>query len=444
MDVAREAPAPPAAAGGAPTSLPRRADVLVVGAGVVGLCVAHYLTEAGRRVAVIDQGEAGAGASRGNAGLIAPSHGLPLPSPAVIRSGLRWMLDSASPFYVRPRLDPDLFRWLVHFGLASTRRRSQVGAELLCELLTRSADLFDELSQRPGIECEYRADGVLNVYATVGGFEGGQAEVRRLAGYGLASRVLSAEQARELEPALGASMAGAVLWPQDRHLDPELLVERLAASLDARGARVHDRTEVLSFRLEGGRVGSVRTTGGDIEAAEVVLAAGAWSTSLSRRLGLHLPVQPAKGYSITSVARGLLPQRPILFADAKVVATPLAGRLRLAGTLELVGLDASISDRRVEAVRAVGQRCLPGVELEPQGRVWRGLRALSADGLPLIGRPRSLANLTVATGHGHLGVSLAPVTGRLVADLLDGRRPWILDRLSPDRFGAHARSGGTV
>jgi D-amino-acid dehydrogenase len=415
--------------------LPRQADVVVVGAGIVGVCAAHYLTELGREVLVIDQGSIGSGASQGNAGLVAPSHSIPLAAPGVVRQGLRWMLDPTSPFYVRPRLDRDLAAWLARFGWSSRRRRSEAGIAVLRDLLRHSAALFDELRQRPELEFDHGSDGVLNAYASPRAMEHGVAEAQLLERYGLPSQVLDGGQLAALEPALAPSLAGGVLWPEDGFVDPSQFVAQLGSSLERRGVRISPATELVSLAHDRGRVRRLQTTAGTLEAAEVVLATGAWSAALSRQLGIRLLVQPAKGYSITSDTAGPVPRRPLLLTDAKVAVTPLSGRLRLAGTLELVGLDASVSWRRVEAIRDAGRRFLPGVTLDPQARVWCGLRALSADGLPVIGRPGALENVTIATGHGHIGVSLGPVTGRLIAESVTGAGPSLdLRPFSPDRF----------
>jgi D-amino-acid dehydrogenase len=416
-------------------ALPRRADVVVVGGGIVGLSAAHYLTERGREVFVVDQGSVGGGTSHGNAGLVAPSHSIPLPAPGVVRNGLRWMLDPTSPFYVRPRLDRELAGWLARFVWASRGSRSRAGIPALRDLLRHSAALFDELRLRRELDFASGRDGVLNVYATPRSMEHGVAEARLLERYGLPSQVLDGDQLAALEPTLAPSLGGGVLWPEDGWVDPSEFVARLTASLAERGVRFAPAVELISLSLDRGRARTLLTTAGTVEAGEVVLAAGAWSPVLSRQLGLRLPVQPAKGYSVTSDVAGPVPRRPLLLVDAKVAVTPLAHRLRLAGTLELVGLDASISWRRVEAIRAAGERFLPGVELDPQARVWSGLRPLSADGLPVIGRPRALANVTIATGHGHIGVSLGPGTGQLVAEAVTGESPSLdLRPFSPDRF----------
>ena len=416
--------------------LPRRADVIVVGGGVVGLCVAHYLTESGREVVLIDRAGFGDGASFGNAGLVAPSHAIPFPAVGAIRDGLRWLFDGQSPFYVRPSFDLERLGWLMRFALASGRRRSEAGAAVLSELLLASAASFrEDFAGRGDLNFAYHSDGVLAIHATPQSLERGLAEGRLLERFGIASQPLDGAELSALEPTLSPALAGAMLWPQDGHLDPYLLISQLVGSLARRGVRFEWSTEVLSFSLDRGRVGSLRTTAGEIEPTELVLAAGAWSPGLSRQLGLRLPMQAGKGYSITAATGEEVPRRPLLFADARVVATPLRGRLRLAGTLELVGHDMGISRRRVDAIRAVGESFLAGVKMDPQARIWRGLRPLTADGLPVIGRPRGLSNVVIATGHGHLGVSLGPVTGRIVSELAAGGGwPTDLSAVSPDRF----------
>jgi D-amino-acid dehydrogenase len=345
------------------------------------------------------------------------------------------MLDASSPFYVRPTLNRERLGWLIRFARAATQERSRAGAAALSALLIHSAGLFErDLSPRPDLDLDFRADGVMNVYESEKSLSEGLQEAEGLSQLGVISRALDRAEVAELEPSLTQSVAGGILWPQDGHLDPSRFLSQLAASLERRGAQICWSTELLSLDLEHGRLGSLETTRGAVEAKEVVLAAGAWSPLLSDQLGLRLPVQPGKGYSITFDSPGALPARPLLFADARVVATPLASRLRLAGTLELVGLDPKISARRVNAIRAVGRHFLPGLE-GARAEIWRGLRPLSADGLPIVGRSRNCRNLTVATGHGHLGLSLGPITGQIVSSLVAGSSPPVdITALRLERF----------
>jgi D-amino-acid dehydrogenase len=416
------------------TQLPSVADVVVVGGGIVGLSCAHYLELGGRSPLVLDQAEVGHGSSYGNAGLVAPSHSIPLPAPGVIRQGLRWLTDPESPFFIRPRADPALARWLVRFAWSARRVPMTRGIPVLRDLNRLSAELYAELtrgSHGPGLD--YHTGGVINVYRTERAFEHGRHEADLLERYGVPSQVLGSKELVDFEPGLRCGLAGGVLWPEDGFIDPAKFVDAWRDQLARRGVQFLTGTEVL--RIDGdGSGATLRTTSGAIRSSEVVVACGAWSAALLRRMGHSLAIQPAKGYSITiSGSRSRL-QRPLLLSEAKVAVTPMGDKLRLAGTMELAGLDQSIDLRRVEAVRRSADPYLQAGSAGETETIWRGLRSLSADGLPLIGRIRSARSLAVATGHGHIGVSLAPATGKLIAELLCGEPPSVdLRALAPDR-----------
>jgi D-amino-acid dehydrogenase len=412
----------PAATDPRPGTLDDRVDVLVVGGGIVGLSCAHFLERHGRRPVVVEQGQVGRGSSYGNAGLIAPSHSVPLPAPGVVGKALRWMLSPTSPFVIRPRRDAALVRWLMRFAWSSRRAPMLRGIPTLRDLNRLSARLYAELADEFGASAGYRRSGVLNVYATAGGFRHAREEAALLDRHGVPSRVLAGDELLALEPGLASGLAGGVLWEEDGFVDPAIFVTTLAAALAGRDVPVLANTEVLRIDADGRRA-TVQTTAGTVDCDDVVVAAGAWTPELVRGLGARLHVQPAKGYSVTIDHPATTLARPLLLSEAKVAVTPLGDALRLAGTLELAGLDQRIDLRRLEAVRTAADSYLRDGTAGRSETVWRGLRALSADGLPMIGRLRSRPAVTVATGHGHIGVSLAPATGKLVAELLTGAAP---------------------
>jgi D-amino-acid dehydrogenase len=408
---------------------------LVLGGGVVGVSAAYYLARAGWQVSVLDKDDVCAGSSYGNAGLLVPSHAIPLAAPGALWTGLTWMLDPASPFYVKPRLDPALLAWLWRFGAACTAAHVRRAGPVLKALSEASLQLYDELARLDGLEFGYRRDGLLKVFRTAAGWRDGRAEARRLEALGIAVTALDGDAARALEPSLRPDVAGALFFEGDAHLTPDRFVRGLARVAGTLDAQMLPRTEVLGFVTAGRRIRGVETTRGDFEADEVVLATGAWSPGLLAALRLRLPIQAAKGYSVTCRRPAGAPRRPLLLGEARVAVTPMGETLRLAGTLELAGLDLSIDRRRVEAVRQSAGRYLALGEEPIVTEVWRGLRPCTPDGLPALGRPRRLDNLIVATGHAMLGVSLGPITGRLVAQLACGQAPALdLTPLDPDRF----------
>jgi D-amino-acid dehydrogenase len=408
-------------------------DVAVIGGGAVGVCAALELARRGARVGLLERGpELAFGCSAGNAGLICPSHATPLANPAALREGLRWMWKPDSPFYLRPR--PAVLPWIARFVAASTPDRARASARVIRALTVDSLAMHVELAEH-GLDTGLERRGSLNVCETKQGFAAASEEAAEAVREGLRAEVLEGARARELEPALTQAPAGAVYYPDDAHCDPFRFVQAVGAAAQEAGAAIRTRVEVLGFRRRDGRIEAVATTGGDVACGSVVLAAGAWTPELARGVGLFVPVEGGKGYHVDLEPAEGDPRIPTWFRETRVIATPLAGRLRLAGTLELAGLDLSIDRRRVDAIVRAGRRGIAGVEGRGVIEVWRGLRPCSPDGVPIVGRPEASENLVLATGHGMMGLTLAPVTGKLVAEVVTGEEPsHDLKPLRPDRF----------
>lgn len=401
--------------------VPQEADVVVVGAGVVGLATARELAVGGTRVVVVDRGTAGLGASFGNGGLVPPSHSIPLSTPATIRKAIPWMLDPESPFYIRPRLDPRLIAFLVRFAAASRADHVRRAIPAMRDLNRLSVERLRAVAGDLG-GVGYRVDGLLNVYRTTAGFAAGQRDAAILADHGLSSRTLSGAETRAQEPALTGAIAGGVLWPQDGSVDPVRLTAALVADLRRRDVPVVEGIEVLELHTNGARR-EVRTAAGTIRVNAVVLAGGSSSVRLLCRQTGTVPVQPAKGYSVTIRNPAVRLRRPLLLVESKVAVTPMGDSLRLAGTLELAGSDRTLAPRRVRAVHAAGRAYLGAATDGDTVEVWSGLRALSGDGLPIIGRMPRAPWITIATGHGHVGVGMSAGTGALLGALLLDRDP---------------------
>ena len=416
----------------------REVDVLVIGGGAVGICAAHYLAAAGRQVVVVDQGTVCSGSSYGNAGLLVPSHSVPLAEPGIARQALGWMLDPESPFYIRWRWDRELVSWLWRFWRASTRQRVERAMPLIRELSFASLELYRELAIALGQEFGLAHRGWLKLFLTEQGLEEEAAAARLMEQVGIEHVVLTPEQIHTVDPCVCTSAMGAIHYPQDAHVDPARFVRAMAAHARGQGVEICEDTEVLGFDCAAGRVAGVRTTRGHIETREVVLAAGAWTPLAARDLDLRLPMEPAKGYSTTFQRPAEAPDTPLYCAEKKVAVTAFEDHLRFAGTLELAGMDLSVNEVRVAALMRTVPEYLP--ELDPSGlelvEVWRGLRPCTPDGLPYLGRAPGFENLTVAAGHAMIGISLGPVTGRLVADLVEGRDPGVdLSLTAVARYG---------
>jgi D-amino-acid dehydrogenase len=310
---------------------------------------------------------------------------------------------------------------------------------VLRELALASAGLHAQL-HADGLATGFARKGLLNVYADAKALRAARAAASADGSDGLPAQPLDGPALRELFPGLAGDPAGAVLYAHEAHCDPLRFVQAVAD--EARGAGVDIRTgvEVLGLRREGERVTSLWTTAGEITAGQIVIAAGVWSARLARELGVRVPVLAGKGYHVDLAADASDPKLPVWFHDQRVVVTPLDRRTRVAGTLQLTGVDERVDARRVDAVLAAAQSGLNGFRTRAVREVWRGLRPCTPDGLPIIGRPDRAGNVILATGHGMWGLQLAPVTGRLVAQLASDRRPdFDLGPLQPDRFGLARR-----
>jgi len=414
-----------------------RRHIVVIGGGAVGLCAAHYLRESGCEVTLVERGEIGEGSSLHNAGLVVPSHFVPLATPGTLALGLRWMLSPASPFYIRPRLDPDLLTWLWQFMRAARNARVEHSIPILRDMHLASLALFREIASAGRFGFEFNTRGLLMLFRSAHGREGSLRDASRAEKIGIEARVLDAEGVRALDPEVPLRALGGVFYPGDAHLTPALFVEGLRQDLISRGVQVRTSTTVNGFVTRPMGIAAVRTSAGPIAGDEFVLAAGSWSPGLLRQLRLALPVQPGKGYSVTVSDPPVRLRFPLLLEEARVAVTPMGLRLRFSGTMELAGLDTTINMRRVRALLGSVSSYIGNVDATTleRGDIWAGLRPCSPDGLPFIGRFRNYENLIAATGHAMVGVSLAPITGKLVAEIVHGRIPSIdLLPLRPDRY----------
>lgn len=413
------------------------ADVVVIGGGAVGLCVAYYLREAGREVMVVEKDKVEEGASSGNAGMLVPSHAVPLAAPGVVSQGLRWLFNPESPFYIKPRLDRALLSWLWAFRGFCNERHVQAAMPVLRDLSLASVDLFADMAALDGLDFCFERRGLLMLHNTEKGHKDNHKYAALAQSIGLDVTELDEEALRALEPGVRSAATGAVYYRDDAHLSPNRFLEGLRAYLAQRGVVFATETEVLGFDNAGTRLTAVRTTQGAVAAEEVVLATGSWSEALARPLGLRLPVQPAKGYSVTLDAPNLLLKIPMILSETKVTITPMGGQLRFGGTLELAGYDYSVNRRRLAAILKEIPHYLPDVDPSAikESDIWGGFRPCTPDGLPLVGRPQAWDNLIVATGHAMIGITLAPITGKLVAEVAQRETPSIaLDALQVDRF----------
>lgn len=397
--------------------------VLIVGAGVVGAATALELRRRGVEVTVLDRGPVGGGCSYGNAGWLTPCFATPLAAPGVLSSSLRWLLDPDSPLYITPSLGFEGLRWVSRFALSATREKFERGTRALVALSKHSLEAYAALDREFPRAFGFTQSGLLMVAQTPAGLEHSRAAARAVLRHGIPAQVLDPPQVRELEPAVTGPVAGGVFFPAEAHCEPLAAVETLARAAAAAGARIETGTEVLGFRRNGARLDAVLTTRGPVEADRFVLATGAWTKSLARRLGLRVPVLGGKGYAVVVPAFERAPRLPIKILERRIAVTPRAGSVRICGTLELVDDDLSVTTRRVDAILRGARTVLDLPEDPGILEIWRGLRPCAPDGMPIVGMAPGVENLLLATGHQMCGLHTAPGTGRLAADLLIGAPP---------------------
>lgn len=409
--------------------------VIVVGAGVIGLCCARALQRAGAEVTVLEQHRPGGAASAGNAGWVVPSLSGPVPAPGVTGQALRWLGRPSSPVYIRPRLDPAFLAWMLRFWRHSRPARFAAGLAATAELGRDAFAAYDRL-RAAGLDVEEHRDGLLFAYLTERDLEHHLDELALIRPYGYQPQVLRGAALRAAEPALADAVAAGVLLEQERSVRPESLTQALADDLVRAGGQLRAGTAGTAVAVDRGVVQGVQTATGLVPADAVVVCTGAAAFRLLRPLGVRLPMQAGKGYSVDHSPPPVALRRPLYLHEARVALTPFDGMLRVAGTMELSGHDARVMPGRAESMLRAARDYLPALDsnAQPPPAAWAGLRPMTPDGLPVIGPVPGVRGAFVAGGHAMLGVTLGPVTGEHVADLvLTGRaaevlRPFALTR----------------
>jgi D-amino-acid dehydrogenase len=412
------------------TSLPSATEIVVIGAGAIGASAAYTLARDGHDVVVLDRGAVGMGASAGSACMVTASHAERMAAPATLLEGIRSLADPAGPLSLRP--GPGLVPWLARFTAASLHPRdARAGTALLRRLATEGIELHREWAAELGTGLVVA--GTLNVFLSEHGLAQRDAAVADHRAAGLEVEVLDAAALHERQPAVIGAL-GAAFYPGVAHVDSLQYTQRVAEGARRLGATVLDGIDVLRVDRTGSDL-RIETTGGTIAAQRLVVAAGVWSRSLARDLGVVLPLAGAKGYHVEVAGLETSIRQVVFLVEKRVVVTPLAGRLRIAGTLELGGDPDAVVRRRLDAVLQAGARHIAGVAAAPVSHEWSGLRPMASDGMPIVGRAPDDERVILATGHGMLGITLAPVTAEHVATLARGLDlDASVDPLRPERF----------
>jgi D-amino-acid dehydrogenase len=413
------------------------AEILIIGAGIIGLSSAYYLRKQGHQVVILDKGDLQDNCSFGNAGMIVPSHFVPLAAPGMISQGIRWMLNSKSPFYVKPSLNKDLVSWGLKFMKYANDAHVASSAEPLRDLSLLSKQLYEDLSKEPGFDFGLVNNGILAFYKT----EKAAEEEAHLAAagrkLGLDMVVLNAEECKALQPDLELDVLGAVHYKCDAHLYPGKLMKALMSFLSKDGVKIIRNHEVTDIEADGSKITKVWTGDKVWNADHYVLATGSFSPALAKMAGIKLSIMPGKGYSFMEDDPDHKMTIPALLCEARVAITPMNGQIRYGGTMELAKMNDKVNLKRVEGILESIPKYFTNLKPKmPQvDKIWYGFRPASPDGLPYIGRNTRLSNLVIATGHGMMGLGLGPATGLLVSQLINETKPTMnLQAFNPSRF----------
>lgn len=407
--------------------------VAIIGAGAIGRWSAYFLAKEGYHVTLIDKGSLSDGCSFGNAGMIVPSHVIPLAAPGMISKGIRWMMNSKSPFYVRPRLNRELFQWGRLFLKSANDDHVHSSIKPLKELSLMSSELYKEIASVQAV-FEYRSTGLLMAYQSdhVGKEEIKAAKIAEDAG--LEVEYLSAEEVQGLEPNNKLKTSGGVLYKNDGLINPKLWMDGLYKLLNELNVRIIPESEVTGFEKEGSKIKAIQIGEELLKTDHLIIATGAWSSNLAKILGDSLPLLPGKGYSFSYENNAF--KQPTILSEGKVAVSPFGSQVQFGGTMEITHTnDSKINRKRVQGILDTVQSFYPDVELPVPNTVWSGFRPCSPDGLPYIGRSNTVSNVIYATGHGMMGISMGPATGKLVSQLVNEKTLEInISKFNPGRF----------
>ena len=410
--------------------------IIIVGGGIVGLSAAYFLSKEGHDVTVIDKSDITSGASFVNAGYITPSHIIPLASPGMIAKGIKMMFNSASPFYMKPRWDTEFFKWSWYFHKSSTKEKVAKAIPVIKDINVLSRELFGVIKASGDLgDFQLERKGLLMLYKTQEAYLHEKDVANKASFLGLEVQELDQKQLAKLEPEVAIDAKGAIHYECDAHSTPTQFMPKIVAYLKSAGVKIRTNEEVLDLEAKGNRIQEIKTSKTNYTADEVILAAGSWSGQIAKKIKMDLPLQGGKGYSI-NVARPTGITIPAILMESKMAVTPMDGFTRFAGTMEFSGNNDFVRKERVMAIANGAKNFYPTVDINANeiASVKTGLRPVSPDGLPYIGRSSKWANLTFATGHAMMGWSLGPATGKLVSEIIDERKVSMnIDAFSPDR-----------
>lgn len=411
----------------------------IIGGGIIGLSSAFYLKQSGWDVTVIDKGDFSDNCSYGNCGYICPSHFIPLATPGVVKQGLKWMWNSKSPFYVQPKFDWNLINWGLKFVRSATKDHVETAAVPLRDIAIISKKEYEGWLNIPGFDFAYQQKGLLEIFQTEAGGVHAMHTVEKAHQLGLTdTQLLNKDELQAREPQTRVNGLGAILFNCDAHCYPNKLMTQLIAYLRQQGVRMIPNEEVIRFEKEKGKLNKVITTNAVYEQDEVIMATGSWGRETAKLLSVRIPLMPGRGYSITLEDSPYKINHPAVLLEGRAALTPMDGnKIRFGGTMEITSHKTPPRMNRVQGILDAVKRYYPDFDIPfpPKEKIWYGYRPCSADGLPYIGRVNKYTNLTIATGHSMLGLSLGAGTGKLVNEIINGKQPSMdISPFNPGRF----------
>jgi len=410
----------------------------IIGGGIIGLCSAWYLQQEGCRVTVIDDYDFSDGTSFGNAGMIVPSHFIPMANPGIISKGIKWLLDPKSPFSIKPRFNLELIQWLWYFYRSAQTKKTQEVMSVLHDLNMCSKSLYKELSAKEGFNFDFNERGLLMLYKTKKQEQEEKHVLHQAHQLGVKAHLLDIEGLKELEPGMAFNAMGGVYFPDDAHLCPNVLIRQLIARLKTKGVLFKSDTSIKDFKLENSKITALFTKNNEvIPTRHVLVTAGSWTALLLKKMGVKIHLQDGKGYSVTLDNIAQRPHIPTILTEAKVAITPMMQQLRISGTLEISGLSKTVNKKCVDAIMSSLSMYYKNLDMssfDEHTKIWKGYRPCSPDGMPYIGKSNVITNLFVGTGHGMMGLSLGAITGKLLSELITEQKTTLpLKRFGIDR-----------
>ncbi len=410
---------------------------IIIGGGVIGLFSAYYLHRSGWEVEVLEKGDLSDNCSYGNAGMVTPSHFVPLASPGIIEQGIRWMFDSKSPFYVKPTLSKDLISWGLKFVKSATKKHAERSAEGLRDILLLSRELYHEFEKDAGFNFGLEDEGILMLFRSPKVEEEEIHMIDKATALGLDAEYLKPEDCRKLQPDVDLDILGAVHYRCDAHMYPNQLMAGLINYLETNGVIIYRHTEVKRINHTNGKITSVSTGDNEYKGDAYLVAGGSWSPAIAKMAGFNLPLMPGKGYSFMVKNPVKKMTIPSILCEARVAVTPMNGGIRFGGTMEIGKINKQVNLNRVKGIVESVPKYFPDFKLDvpDEKDVWYGFRPCSPDGLPYVGMSGKFKNLAIATGHAMIGLATGPATGKLIAETLNAEKTSMdIGLFSPGRF----------